>query len=114
MIDEEVNVFNFKSVGYMNNESEKLIEYLLSVFSRETGVSILYDSSILTYDFESISEYICLFENATFFEKLDIIVELFIRYDNDTLFNNEYESFLPLISGYDFARCIKDFKESLK
>lgn len=67
LIDEEINVFNFKTIGYLNNEEDNLIEYLLSVFYKKTGVSIIYDSSILNYDFESINEYIHLFENATFF-----------------------------------------------
>lgn len=68
----------------------------------------------LNYEFESIIENIHLFENATFFEKLDIIAELFIRYDNDTLFSNEYMSVLPLISGYNFSNMIKRYMSSLK
>lgn len=114
LLDEEVNVFNFKTIGYLNNEEDNLIEYLLSVLYKETGVSIICDSSILNYEFESIIEYIHLFENATFFEKLDIIAELFIRYDNDTLFNNKYLSVLPIMSGYDFANRIKGYIDSLK
>lgn len=114
LIDEEVNVFNFKTIGYMNNEEDNLIEYLLSVFSRETGLSITHDNSVINYDFDNVSEYIFLFERSTFFEKLDVIAELFIRYDYDTLFNNEYMSIFPNISGYDFANNIKGYIDSLK
>lgn len=46
LVDEEINVFNFKTVGYLNNEEDNLIVYLLSVFYKEIGVSIICDSSI--------------------------------------------------------------------
>ena len=54
------------------------------------------------------------FENLSFNDKLDIIRELFIRYDNETYFNKKITmvSFDSKLNGFDIANNILKFKES--
>ncbi len=59
---------------------------------------------------------IALFEKLSFIDKIDIISELIIRFDNETYFTN-LSTKLTLLAqenGYDIAKCIQDFKKEYR
>lgn len=64
---------------------------------------------------ETIKKIILEFDNLSFNEKLDIIGEIFIRYDNNTYFKENISN--PKLNfnytGFDLAYRIKQFKKSL-
>lgn len=39
----EIKIFNFKTIGYKMNKKDNLIEYLLSILNKKTGVFIFYE-----------------------------------------------------------------------
>ena len=66
----------------------------------------------MKYD-KNEEEILSKYEKMTFNEKLDILSELLIRYDNFTYFE-ERITFITLgsdISGFDIAKLIQDYKK---
>ena len=106
--ENEFKIIDFNTLGV--NSEIVLIDYLLSELYKLTKEQTVYNCGIFGINYSSADYLIKLFESLNFVEKLDLISELFIRYDNDTLFLNAIMSTGLDISGYEIANNIMRFK----
>jgi len=106
--EDEFKILDFNTLGV--NSEIVLIDYLLSELYKLTKEQTVYNCGIFGINYSSADYLIKLFESLNFVEKLDLISELFIRYDNDTLFLNAIMSTGLDISGYEIANNIMRFK----
>ena len=106
--EDEFKILDFNTLGV--NSEIVLIDYLLSELYKLTKEQTVYNGGVLGINYSSVDYLIKLFESLNFVEKLDLISELFIRYDNDTLFLNAIMSTGLDISGYEIANNIMRFK----
>ena len=106
--EDEFKILDFNTLGV--NSEIVLIDYLLSELYKLTKEHTVYNCGIFGINYSSADYLIKLFESLNFVEKLDLISELFIRYDNDTLFLNAIMSTGLDISGYEIANNIMRFK----
>lgn len=112
--DDDLIVFNFDNIGYSNEVCDIFVHYLVMVNNiiSDDKLYIDCDNVIgLNYDNRIISS----FEKLNFIEKIDVISELIIRYDNKTYFNEQLEvvSFDSESSGYDIAHLINKYKDKI-
>lgn len=113
--DNHLIVFNFDNIGYSNEVCDIFLHYLVMVNNIISYDKLYIDCGNvigLNYDNRIISS----FEKLNFIDKIDVISELIIRYDNKTYFNEQLEvvSFDSELSGYDIAYLIIKYKERLK
>lgn len=117
LLDDDLKILKFSFIGLNDNHCEIFIQYLISVYSimnkydkvmyienNVEGLVYTEEEKIIIYKFESLS----------FNDKLDIIRELFIRYDNETYFKNKITmvTFDSKLDGFDIANNILKYKES--
>ncbi len=115
--DDDLIVFNFESIGIENYLCNSFLRYNAVIFNKllKCNDAIEENGNILGIDYESKVEIvISSFEKLSFNEKLDLIGELIIRYDNEAFFNHHIIPFNLEYSGYDIAKLIKDFKNKEK
>ena len=104
-------------MGLSDNYCEIFIQYLISVYNimnkYDKVMYIENNVNGLVYT-EEEKIIIYMFENLSFNDKLDIIRELFIRYDNETYFKDKITmvTFDSKLNGFDIANNILKFKES--
>lgn len=84
------------------------------LYNRITKTNDVYEDSgnVISLTFNDIDkELLPFYEKMSFDEKLDVISELIIRYDNETYFENK----IPVVtfgankSGFDIAMMIKKY-----
>lgn len=92
LLDDDLKILKFSFIGLNDNHCEIFIKYLISVYSIMNKYDkVMYiENNVegLVYT-EEEKIIIYKFENLSFNDKLDIIRELFIRYDNETYFKNK-------------------------
>lgn len=117
LLDDDLKILKFSFIGLNDNHCEIFIQYLISVYSiMNNHNKVMYiENNVkgLVYT-EKEKIIIYKFENLSFNDKLDIIRELFIRYDNETYFKNKITmvTFDSKLNGFDIANNILKFKES--
>lgn len=117
LLDDDLKILKFSFIGLNDNHCEIFIKYLISVYSIMNKYDkVMYiENNVegLVYT-EEEKIIIYKFENLSFNDKLDIIRELFIRYDNETYFKNKITmvTFDSKLYGFDIANNILKFKES--
>lgn len=117
LLDDGLKILKFSFTGLNDNYCEIFIKYLISVYKIMNNYNkVMYiENNVkgLVYT-EEEKIIIYKFENLSFSDKLDIIRELFIRYDNETYFENKITmvTFDSKLSGFDIANNILKFKES--
>lgn len=117
LLDDDLKILKFSFIGLNDNHCEIFIKYLISVYSIMNKYDkVMYiENNVegLVYT-EEEKIIIYKFENLSFNDKLDIIRELFIRYDNETYFKNKITmvTFNSKLDGFDIANNILKFKES--
>ena len=116
LLDDDLKILKFSFIGLNDNHCEIFIKYLISVYSIMNKYDkVMYiENNVegLVYT-EEEKIIIYKFENLSFNDKLDIIRELFIRYDNETYFKNKITmvTFDSKLDGFDIANNILKFKE---
>ena len=113
--DNHFIVFNFDNIGYSNEVCDIFLHYLVMVNNIISDDKLYIDCGnviCLNYNNRIISS----FEKLNLIDKIDVISELIIRYDNKIYFNEQLEvvSFDSELSGYDIAHLITKYKERLK
>lgn len=113
--DNDLIVFNFYNIGYSNEVCDIFLHYPVMVNNIISDDKLYIDCGNvigLNYDNRIISS----FEKLNFIEKIDVISELIIRYDNKTNFNERLKvvSFDSELSGFDIVHLITKYKERLK
>ena len=116
LTEEDIEIFKYSSVGLDDELVFALLAYLVAVYNlTDIGKDVYLDDNNVVgmkYD-KNEEEILSKYEKMTFNEKLDILSELLIRYDNFTYFE-ERITFITLgsdISGFDIAKLIQDYKK---
>lgn len=108
-------VFNFDNIGYSNEVCDIFLHYLVMVNNIISDDKLYIDcGNVIGLKYND--KIITSFEKLNFIDKIDVINELIIRYDNKTYFNEPLEvvSFDSELSGYDITHLITKYKERLK
>ena len=116
LTEEDIEIFKYSLVGLDDELVIALLAYLVAVYNlTDIGKEVYLDDNNvfgMKYD-KNEEEILSKYEKMTFNEKLDILSELLIRYDNFTYFE-ERITFITLgsdISGFDIAKLIQDYKK---
>lgn len=116
LTEEDIEIFKYSSVGLDDELVFALLAYLVAVYNlTDIGKEVYLDDNNVVgmkYD-KNEEEILSKYEKMTFNEKLDILSELLIRYDNFTYFE-ERITFITLgsdITGFDIAKLIQDYKK---
>ena len=114
--DEDYEIFNPTSIILSENFAHSLASVILENMNKELEKKQLVgiDDFLKINLSDNSKKIISLFEKLDFIEKIDVIAELLIRYDNDELLEGHY--YLPKMSiesGYDIAIAIKDYKKNM-
>ena len=119
LLDDEVDIkiFNPESIGLQKDFGIILAQYLFVILQKEKlqelkSVSEIINLSTLINYTDNSEELISMFERLSFMEKLDVIAEMVIGFENleivDILSDND------LGCGYDIASSILEYKKNLK
>ncbi|MDO5568599.1 MAG: hypothetical protein Q4G04_00600 [bacterium] len=114
--DDDLIIFNFESIGFAPNLCTVFLQYNILIYKVLTKSDELYEENgnVMGLKFESEEEkVISSFERLDFNEKLDVFSEIFIRYDNNTLYGDEITMFPFKLeeSGFTTAKLIQDLKQ---
>lgn len=112
--DDELVIFDLNSIGIDNNVIENLLRHFMSLYNKTFNSKDLYElnGNIIGLKFNDKElAIISQFEKLEFIEKLDVFSEIFIRYDNETYFENINNVGLNIdLDGYAIADLIQKFK----
>lgn len=114
--DEELNIFNFESIGFESNFCTNFLQNNIMIYNNslvKNNEAFEDRGSIIGIKYsEKDMSIITNFERLNFNEKLDVISELIIRYDNETYFYDKkiltksgFE-----VNGFEIASAIKKMK----
>lgn len=113
--DENIKILNFSSLGLFPNTGTICLQHLVGVYNTMIKTNKAYEDNGsalgIMYD-EDDNKLISQFEKLSFNEKLDVVSEIIIRYDNETYFNRIIlmKNLANNISGFDIASLIYNFK----
>ena len=116
--DDNLEIFNFTSLGFSEYTFTIFLQYLAMVYNILIRKKQAYEENgnVLGIELDEIDKTIASkFEKLSFIEKLNVISELIIRYDNETYFESEL-TILPFDSktnGYVVAKMIQDYINKL-
>lgn len=116
--DEDMKIFTLELLGMSANANTVFLQYLVMLHNMLTNSKEVYEDNgnVIGVKYSEDDKKIASqFEKLTFKEKLDIFKELFIRYDNDTYFEEKINilSFDSKLSGFDMAKLIDNYKEKM-
>ncbi len=108
-------IFNLESIGLPSNAGTILLQYFVMLYNGITKTKSIYEANgnILGIKYtDEENKLNSQFEKLDFNEKLDIISEIIIRYDNETYFDKKITimSFDSRLSGFELANIIQKFK----
>ena len=117
--DDDMTMLNSKAIGLTTNACTILLQYFAMLYNSMTDSKDAYEDNgnLLGINYNKEDKKIASkFEKLNFNEKLDIFLEIIIRYDNETYFDNRIlvVSLNSELSGFDIAKIIQSFKESTK
>lgn len=115
LIEDDIIIFNLENIGFPLNAGTMLLQHFMMLYNNITKTNSIYEDNgnVIGLEYnENECEIISGFEKLTYNEKLDIFKELFITYDNNTYFKNDFNvMFLnSKMSGFDIAQKIEQFK----
>lgn len=113
--DDDIKVFNMELLGFEPNYCTIFLQYNLMLYNAIFGEKKLYEDNgnVLGFNYDNEEkEILSSFEKLSFNDKLDIIAEFIIRYDNGTYIQNNT---LPIslhskLNGFEIANMIKKIK----
>ena len=101
-LDSDVDIFNLNILGLPNDLIDIIIDYLKYLLKHKKIKS------------ENTNKFLSKYEKLNFVEKIDVIAEIIIRMDNETLIDDVWFPRLDSnLSGYDIALIIKEYKNNL-
>ena len=86
--DEDFEIFNFETFGMNINDGLEIIYYLINMLKDYVNENIVYSNHLIIVNYDDIKELLSKFEKLSFKEKIDVVEELLIRYDNNTLLDD--------------------------
>ena len=117
--NDDMTIFNSEAIGLTTNACTILLQYFAMLYNGMTDSKDAYEDNgnLLGINYNKEDKKIASkFEKLNFNEKLDVFSEIIIRYDNETYFDERIlvVSFNSELSGFDIAKIIQSFKESIK
>ena len=101
-LDSDVDIFNLNILGFPNDLIDMIIDYLKYLLKHKKIKS------------ENRNKFLSRYEKLNFVEKIDVITEIIIRMDNETLIDDVWFPRLDSdLSGFDIALIIKEYKNNL-
>ena len=101
-LDSDVDIFNLNILGFPNDLINIIIDYLKYLLKYKKIKS------------ENRNKFLSRYEKLNFVEKIDVITEIIIRMDNETLIDDVWFPRLDnKLSGFDIALIIKEYKNNL-
>ncbi|MDO4963743.1 MAG: hypothetical protein Q4E75_06600 [bacterium] len=113
---DDLEIFNAESIGFPPDFFDVFLYFNVMVYNKLVNSTEAYleYGNVMGIENKTIDmELASKFSKLNYNEKLDVISELIIRYDNETYFNEEI-SMMPFASdrsGFDIAKAIQDFKK---
>ena len=86
--DEDFEIFNFETFGMNVNDGLEMIYYLIEMLKDYVDENIVYSNHLIIINYDDIKKLLSNFEKLSFKEKIDVVEELLIRYDNNILLND--------------------------
>lgn len=112
--EDDLVVFNLDMVGLTHNFVEIYLEYLTMVFNNiGTMFSKGYqeNGNVMGIHYNKFDKpLLSMFEKLSYNEKLEVLAELFIRLDNESLFNDKYPLLELKNNGFEIAKNIISLK----
>ena len=101
-LDSDIDIFNLNVLGFPNDLVSIIIDYLKYLLKHKKIKS------------ENTNKLLSKYEKLNFVEKVDVITEIIIRMDNETLIDDVWFPSLDSdLSGFDIALIIKEYKNNL-
>lgn len=113
--DEDFEIFKPTNVGLSEHFAHSIGTLLLGIMNNFTEANQQLTDDLLTINLDDdAKQWVSTYEKLDFSEKIDVIGELLIRYDNEELFEGLYH--FPVLSeddGFNVALNIKDYKSRI-
>lgn len=113
--DDDMKILTYDQLGLPNNYGTMFLQYLATLYNSVKNANEVYEDNgnIIGMKYsDAEKQFISQFEKLTFNEKLDVLSEIIIRYDNETYFNkkNTMLTFDSKFNGFDLAKRISNYK----
>ena len=114
--DDDMTMLNSEAIGLTTNACTILLQYFAMLYNGMTDSKDAYEDNgnILGINYNKEDKKLASkFEKLNFNEKLDLLSEVIIRYDNETYFDERtlVVSFNSELSGFDIAHTIQKYKK---
>ena len=115
--DDDMIIFNFEDIGMEQDFGSKYLYYFMLMYNHDNPKNQYVDDNGhvdgALYTIEE-KEIISNYEKLSFKEKLDVLAEMIIIYDNETLLDDisKYINFNNG-NGYEIARKIIEYKSNI-
>lgn len=115
--DEEYEIFSPGLLGLNENIGHLIADLLFATMNNSIEVKKqITDDNYLTMELQDKSKkWLSQFERLSYIEKIEVMEELIIRYDNETLIDafNELPKIHNAISGFELANIIEQYKTKI-
>lgn len=112
--DDDLIIFDLENAGMINNYADIYLEYLVITFNATaTKLSKGYqdNGNVEGIHYNKFDKpLLSKFEKLSYNEKLDVFREIFIKLENDSMFDGKYEILQLNTNGYDIASNITNLK----
>lgn len=113
--EDNFKILDSENIGLSNNVCTRLLQYFVMLYNNLTEVKSAYEDNgnVIGIKYsDDETKLLSDFEKLSFNEKLDVLSEIIIRYDNESYFDKKIAIvfFGSEMSGYDIANRIKEFK----
>ena len=112
--NEDIEIFTFERIELTNKTCDILLQFFAMAFRELYKENVQYvDNHFIGLDYNEKDKIILSqFEKLSYNEKLDVISELVIRYNNNSMFKNQeiHISFKDDVDGFELARLIQKLK----
>ena len=113
-IEYDNEILRFERIELTNNTCDILLQFFAMAFRELYKENVQYvDNHFIGLDYDEKDKIILSqFEKLSYNEKLDVISELVIRYNNNSMFKNQ-EIHIPFnddVDGFEWARLIQKLK----
>lgn len=114
--DDDMVIFTFEDISVPENFGGNFLNYFILMYNHDNPTNQYYEDNGhvmgVSYTKEE-KEVLSGYENLSFYEKLDALAELIMRYDNETLMDSisKYVNF-GNGNGYEIACKILSLKDS--